>query len=359
VFRMAETEKAKRVRDVARRPVGPRKRAGRRAISRAGAKGTPLIEVQKVRLLTAAAQVLTEDGYAGMSVARVTSRAGVSRRTFYDMFNDREDCFLAVFNDAITRAETIANTAYEQAQDGWRERIRGGLGALLGFFDDEPLLASLLVVDALSTGPRVLTRRAEILRSLAWTLEQGHDTPPTSTSTRKRRNPPLVAEGTVGAILSVIHARLLPAKPNDRQRPAPPLAPLLNELMGMIVLPYLGPTAAQEEFNHHAPKPPRKPHKPATDPLDALPMRLTYRTLRVLATIAEQDTQGNHPSNRRIGQLAGVHDQGQISKLLARLQNLDLIHNTTHGQPKGEPNAWTLTPKGHEIQHTIQARTGS
>jgi AcrR family transcriptional regulator len=292
-----------------------------------------------------------------MSVARVTSRAGVSRRTFYDMFEDREDCFLAVFNDAIARAENIANTAYEQAQDGWRESIRAGLGALLGFFDDEPLLASLLVVDALSAGPRVLARRAEILRSLAWVLEQGHDTT-TVTSARKRRHPPLVAEGTVGAILSVIHARLLQAKPNNQQRPAP-LAPFLNELMGMIVLPYLGPTAAQEELHHHAPKPARKPHKPATDPLDALPMRLTYRTLRVLAAIAEQDTQGQRPSNRQIGELAGVHDQGQISKLLARLQNLDLIHNTSNGQPKGEPNAWTLTPKGHEIQHTIHTRTGN
>jgi chromosome segregation and condensation protein ScpB len=128
--------------------------------------------------------------------------------------------------------------------------------------------------------------------------------------------------------------------------------------MGMIVLPYLGPAAAEEELKHGTPKA-RPRRKPLTDPLEALPMRLTYRTLRVLAAIAEQDTQGSRPSNRQIGELAGVPDQGQISKLLARLQNLDLIHNTGHGQPKGEPNAWTLTTKGQEIQHTIQGRTGS
>jgi chromosome segregation and condensation protein ScpB len=126
----------------------------------------------------------------------------------------------------------------------------------------------------------------------------------------------------------------------------------------MIVLPYLGPAAAEQELTRAGPKTTRPRRKPATDSLDALPMRLTYRTLRVLAAIAEQDIQGAHPSNRRIGELAGVPDQGQISKLLARLERLELIHNSGHGQPRGEPNAWTLTAKGQEIQHAIQGRTG-
>jgi DNA-binding MarR family transcriptional regulator len=80
-----------------------------------------------------------------------------------------------------------------------------------------------------------------------------------------------------------------------------------------------------------------------------LNMRITYRTLQVLRTIAE--TPG--ASNRQIADHAGIHDQGQISKLLTRLQRLGLIHNTTQGQPQGEPNAWTLTPHGQQLQQTL------
>jgi AcrR family transcriptional regulator len=304
--------------------------------------------------------VVAEDGYTGMSVARITARAGVSRRTFYELFEDRQDCFLAVFDDGIARAGEITGAAYRTTQGGWRERVRAGLEALLGFFDDEPQLASLLVVDALGAGPRVLERRARVLETVAWTMDEGRDGSTGTRAGRRRRSPPLTAEGVVGAVSSVIHARLLPITgPAPHRSPAPCLTGLLGELMGMIVLPYLGREATEEELARGTPKGTHVPRRPAVGPLDALPMRLTYRTLRVLAAIAEQTAQGERPSNRQIGELAGVPDQGQISKLLARLQNLDLIHNTGHRQPNGEPNAWTLTTKGHEIQHTIQGRTGS
>jgi AcrR family transcriptional regulator len=312
-----------------------------------------------VRLLAAAVSVVREDGYGGMSVSRITSRASVSRRTFYDLFEDREDCFLAVFDEAVKRASRAADTAYGAAAGGgWRERVRAGLGSLLGFCDGEPALGSLLVVDALAAGPRVLERRAQVLEGLARIVDEGRvsveDDSGSNGGRRRRRSrgtpppPSLAAEGAVGAVLSVIHARML------TPGPTPLLGSLLNELMGMIVLPYLGPAAAEEELKHRTPRGPRT-HKPVADPLDDLPMRLTYRTLRVLAAIA------SHPgaSNRRIGELAGTHDQGQISKLLARLEHIDLIHNTGHGQPRGEPNSWTLTPTGREIEQAIQTRTST
>ena len=78
-------------------------------------------------------------------------------------------------------------------------------------------------------------------------------------------------------------------------------------------------------------------------------MRLTYRTLMVLSVIAAEPG----ASNRRVGEGAGTHDQGQISKLLARLAKLGLIHNNGQGQPRGEPNAWTLTTRGQEVQQAL------
>ncbi len=90
--------------------------------------------------------------------------------------------------------------------------------------------------------------------------------------------------------------------------------------------------------------------KPAKDPLDGLDMRLTYRTLRVLTAIAGRPG----ASNREVAAHAGVQDQGQISKLLARLDHLGLIENTVRGHAKGEANAWTLTPKGQEVEQAIR-----
>jgi hypothetical protein len=161
-----------------------------------------------------------------------------------------------------------------------------------------------------------------------------------------REPPSLTAEGIVGAVLAVIHARIL-------EKGHPRLGSLLNQLMGMIVLPYLGRAAAAKELARATPRVSRARRKrPMGNPLEGIDMRLTYRTLRVLGTIAEQPG----ASNRHVGDGAGVHDQGQISKLLGRLEHLGLVHNTGQGHAKGEPNAWTLTRRGEEVQRQIGAR---
>lgn len=183
----------------------------------------------------------------------------------------------------------------------------------------------------------------------------------------------MTAEGIVGAVLAVIHRRML-------ERDRTPLSELVNPLMSMIVLPYLGRTAAHQELVHaKAPSPSAHPDRTGRhpgrttittaqlgvdggtprrvaaarrrDPLEGLKMRLTYRTLVALRAIA--DTPG--ASNRQIADAAGIHDQGQISKLLHRLQRLGLINNNNNGAgpSRGEPNAWTLIPRGAEIQDAI------
>jgi AcrR family transcriptional regulator len=336
---------------------------------------TRITEAQRMRMLGAAALVLDEVGYEGMSVARITSRANVSRRTFYDQFEDREDCFLALFDEALGRASQVAGNASAAVaapagkSGGWRERVRAALYALLVLIDDEPALGSLLIVEALSGGPKVLKRRALALQTVKEAVDQGRTHARAGSSSSNSRSssgpPPLTAEGVVGAVFSVIHARLLEhttrssanGSPPRRRSVPEPLTTLLNPLMGMIVLPYLGQAAAAKELARPAPKGRRAsmrsplPRKSSTDPLQGLQMRLTYRTLLVLSAIAE------HPgaSNRRIADVAEVHDQGQMSKLLGRLGRLGLIVNAGAGQPKGEPNAWKLTSKGQKVQTALSS----
>jgi AcrR family transcriptional regulator len=301
--------------------------------------------MQRARLLSAAVVTVEELGWSGASVAHITARARVSRRTFYDLFENREDCLLAVLDEVFGRVERELVEA-RLSKLSWRERIRAGLWTILRFLDREPVLARVCVAQALRGGPRVLARREQILARLARALDEGRD------GENARACPPLTAEGLVGAVFSIVYARLMRA---DRE----PLADLFGELMEMLVLPYLGPTFARREQGRSVPSIPA----PATsapktdsipieqDPLRDVPMRLTYRTARVLETIAERPG----VSNRVVGELAGVPDQGQISKLLARLERLGLAANTGDGHSRGESNAWSLTTLGERVTAHLSA----
>jgi AcrR family transcriptional regulator/DNA-binding MarR family transcriptional regulator len=323
--------------------------AGRRRGAATGSvlsrRGDVLVsQTQRSRMLRSAVAVISEHGYGEMSVARVTAGAGVSRRTFYDLFEDREDCFVAAFDEAVTRARSAAIQGYESERD-WETRVRAALLGLLLFLDQEPGLRSLLVVDALRAGPRVQERRARLLAELSSALHE--------TGSRARRGggalPALTGEGVIGAVLTVIHTRLLSKRPGK-------MVALLNPLMGVIVLPYLGPEAAQGELAQPAPNIPRSrsTHTPdggsGGDPLVGLPMRITYRTLLVLSTVGDMPG----ASNRQIADAAGIVDQGQISKLLGRLQNRGLIENSTSAQPSGEPNEWRLTGEGQRVRQALE-----
>jgi AcrR family transcriptional regulator/DNA-binding MarR family transcriptional regulator len=294
-------------------------------------------EIQRLRILAAMAEVASERGVGAATVAHVVARAGVSRRTFYDLFEDREECFLAAFELALAQATAVVLPAW-QAPGAWKERIRAALIALLVFMDGRPALARLCVVQALGAGPRALERRGEILLALTAAIDEGR------IATRKGGQlPPLTADGVIGGVLSVVHTRL-------REGIAEPLTGLLGELMSMIVLPYLGPAAARRELERPAPVIARADPRRA-DPLEGLEMRITYRTVRVLMSIAARPG----TSNRTIAEEAGILDQGQVSKLLTRLQHLGLIDNHGEGPTKGAPNAWQLTPKGEEVERTIRA----
>jgi AcrR family transcriptional regulator len=293
-------------------------------------------DIQRARILSAMVEVAAERGAAGVSVAHVVARSGVSRRTFYEIFAGREDCFLAAFDEAIERIATTIVPVYERP-GSWRAKTRAALTKLLELLEDEPGTGRLVIVESLGAGPTALERRARVLARVFPAIDQGRNE-----SKSKPQPPSLTAEGVVGGALSVLHARLTAASTRS-------LIDLVNPLMGMIVLPYLGPAAAQREVDLLLPKRATRRKRARRDPLQDLDMRLTYRTVRVLMAAAA------HPgsSNRTIGDGAGIEDQGQISKLLARLHGLGLIGNAGAGPARGEPNAWTLTARGWEVHAAI------
>jgi AcrR family transcriptional regulator len=295
-------------------------------------------DIQRARIVSAMVEVAAEVGYIGAVVAPVVARAGVSRRTFYELFEGREDCFLAAFEWGVEQARDVTVEAYG-SQRSWRERVRHALAALLVLLDAEPELARACVIEALGAGKLVLERRARVLGEVIAALEA-------LAPARGAAEPQLLtAEGVVGGAFSVIHARLL-------ERDGALIA-LHGQLMALIALPYLGPRAAGEELTRSAPDVP-VPAKASVGGgrlLERLDMRLTYRTVRCLLFI------GEHPgsSNREIAQGAEVPDEGQTSKLLTRLDRLGLIANTRPHGP-GYPNYWTLTSHGQQVLGAVRGR---
>ncbi len=293
-------------------------------------------------------EVAADVGYVGAAVAPVVARAGVSRRTFYELFDGREDCFLAAFEWGVEQIRAATVEAY-RSQRLWRDKVRYALATLLSLLDSEHELARTCVIEALGAGPLVLKCRGQALDELIAGLDTDAPKP------RGVSGPPaLAAEGAVGGAFSVIHARLL-TRAKAGEGGGQPLLDLHGQLMGMIALPYLGPRAAGEETTRTAPElPKRQVGRPRGDGgrlVERLDMRLTYRTVRCLVFI------GEHPgvSNREVAEGAEISDEGQASKLLGRLVKLDLVANSRPPGP-GLPNRWALTLRGEQLLSSVQGR---
>jgi len=307
-----------------------------------GIAHTQLSDLQRARIVAAMLDVSCERGAANVTVAHVVERSGVSRRTFYEQFTDREDCFLAAFEQALEYAAERVVPAYE-SKKGWRERIRAALTGFLSFLDAEPVIGRMLIAESFGGGVATMNRRNEVTALMTRAIDGGRGEAKASLTL-----PPLTAEGVVGGALAVIHSRLVEGHEQA-------LVELTSPLMSMIVLPYLGPAAARRELERPAPDPVASAGKSTllADPFKAAGMRLTYRTVRVLMALAQ------HPgaSNRVVADTAEIRDQGQISKLLARLQRAGMVTNTGLGPGQGAPNAWTLTESGRQVVDSVRAHT--
>jgi AcrR family transcriptional regulator len=305
-------------------------------------------ELQRARIMRAMAEEMAAcaDPH-GVTVADVVARAGVSRRAFYELYADREDCLQAAFESGLQLAGAEMYARYTR-EARWQDGVRAALAELLGLLDREPALARLCVVYALGGGARVLQRRLEAIEVLCEYIDRGR------LEGSGRTDPPEVAaEGVVGAVLAVIHTRLLYG---GAKRPGR-LIELLGPLMHVILLPYVGAAKAARELTRPVPRGPLTPTGSGKDPeRDGPGTRLTYRTARVLRAIGERPG----ASNREVADQAGIVDQGQISRLLSRLESLGLVANMGVGMggrsTRGTANAWMLTPRGEQAERATHLR---
>ncbi len=122
-------------------------------------------EVQRGRLLDALAEVISEEGYLDTTVHKILKRAGISRRTFYEIFTDKEDCFLVAYQEAADHVLVLVQRACRLG--GAPEiRIENSLRALLEFVEQEPQVARMCIVEVLAAGEKARARRAATMDRL-------------------------------------------------------------------------------------------------------------------------------------------------------------------------------------------------
>lgn len=195
--------------------------------------------IQRERLLAAMIRTVTEIGYNALTVQNVLGRAGISRPTFYEQFEDKEDCFLAAFDASAAQMRKRIEAAVAGAGLGWRDQLRSGIAELLRFVVDEPEAARIVIVEARASSPAGLLRRDELLDCFADCIDtlvrEDLDEPPSA----------IAAAGVVGGIESVLYARVQRGEIEN-------LDALLPSLMYFAVLAYAGQGVASEELDDAA-----------------------------------------------------------------------------------------------------------
>ncbi len=179
-------------------------------------------------------QVVAAKGYSATTVADLTREAGISRTTFYELFEDKEQCFLAAYDNAVDALVRRITAAYE-AEEGWPKRARAGLAALLEALAADPQAARLALIDVGGAGPAAQRRYRAALQRLTPLFDEGRDFAPGG-----RNLPANTSRMAIGAVAGLIADEL-----NEGR--AEYLPSLISEVLFATLVPYIGPVAAARE----------------------------------------------------------------------------------------------------------------
>jgi AcrR family transcriptional regulator len=191
-------------------------------------------ESQRNRIHQAIIEVVSERGYPETRVVDVIGVAGVSRKTFYELFESKEDCFLAAYDVLLENLLGEATNAFEATPGSpWAERIAAALEALLDHLSRHPEEARFAIVEVLAAGPKALARRDAALRQFTGFLEAGR-------SETSVDLPGITSLAVTGGINELLYSEILHGAVGR-------LPSRLPDLMFWVTLPFLGAERAADE----------------------------------------------------------------------------------------------------------------
>jgi AcrR family transcriptional regulator len=173
-------------------------------------------------------------GYVETRVVDIIKAGGVSRKTFYELFEDKEDCFLAAFDVASGVLLKVTDDGYNANPSApWAERIANGLANFLGIIAERPGAAKFCLVEVLAAGPKAIARRDAVMRKFTQYIEQGR----ADTSVEL---PGLTSLALVGGVYELLYSEILHGATAH-------LPTRLPDIVYFVVHPFLGDEAADRE----------------------------------------------------------------------------------------------------------------
>lgn len=192
-----------------------------------GRHGLPRVfvaENQRERLLNGVVEAVAEHGWSATTIAKITAAARISRRTFYEYFEGKEDCFAAAY-EMIEAHVLDSMLAAPGAGEEWPERVRARLAALLDVLSRDSAVARCFLVEPLAAGGEIAVRYREAMQLVAVALRPE---PPPSQLNMEVRD-----QALIGGIATLIVRRLNAGS-------AARLPELLPDLTELALAPYLG-----------------------------------------------------------------------------------------------------------------------
>lgn len=186
-----------------------------------------IADSQRERLMAAMAEAVAAHGYRATTITELAKAASVSSRDFYELFEGKEDCFLATFDAVVGHLDVLIRETVAE-QDGWPEQAIAALRATLEFFAAEPDLARLCLLEAASATPAIAARFRAAVLSGAPALAVGRE------ELEDPESLPPETEGTIaGGAVSLAAKSLLTGRAED-------LPELLPDLTEFVLASYLG-----------------------------------------------------------------------------------------------------------------------
>ncbi len=189
---------------------------------------------QRARLFAAAAAVFARSGYADASAEAIAREAGMSKATFYEHFDNKEDCIVALFDAAIaTLADAMTSAGEAHVSSDPSTRVHATVRAYLQTLADYPDQSRTLLVEIVGAGPRAIERRDAALARLAQTID-GFNRVDAERRLVSRFASPHDAFAIVGAVVELASRQLRTGRPADIRELEPVIERLALGLVGAV-----------------------------------------------------------------------------------------------------------------------------
>ena len=182
------------------------------------------------RIMNAIAELTAEQGYDSTKIGDIVRRAGVARKTLYDNFEGKEEVFLAAFDAAVDEVFRRVEESCAEAGDGWEEQVQAGLAAFLRYVAEEPALARMCMIEALSATPAATERYEKAVQRFVDLTK--------STVPHNDQLPETIEETLVGGVAWIVYQQI-------RRGETEKAEDLLPELSEFMLAPFLN--AAEPE----------------------------------------------------------------------------------------------------------------